>query len=240
MAVLVLGATGATGGLLVAQLLDRGLDVRVIVRSRDRLCSGAEENAKLSVTEASLLDLSDAELTHEVQGCDAIASCLGHNLTLKGVFGHPRRLVTDAVRRIACSVERLTPERRVKFVLMNTAGNRNRDLNEEASLANRMVVGLIRYLVPPHADNEQAAEVLRCEIGKKSDWLDWVVVRPDSLTDETVTSSYEIAPSPTRDPIFNAGKTSRINVAHFMADLITDEAVWTAWRGQMPVIYNRS
>ena len=169
MAVLVLGATGATGRLLVAQLLDRGLDVRVIVRSRDRLCSEAKEDAKLSVTEASLLDLSDAELTHEVQGCDAFASCLGHNLTLKGVFGHPRRLVTDAVRRIARSVERLTPERRVKFVLMNTAGNRNRDLNEEASLANRMVVGLIRCLVPPHADNEQAAEVLRCEIGKKSD-----------------------------------------------------------------------
>ncbi len=240
MAVLVLGATGATGRLLVAQLLDRGLDVRVIVRSRDRLCSEAKEDAKLSVTEASLLDLSDAELTREVQGCDAIASCLGHNLTLKGVFGHPRRLVTDAVRRITRSVERLTPERRGKFVLMNTAGNRNRDLNEEASLANRMVVGLIRCLVPPHADNEQAAEVLRCEIGKKSDWLDWVVVRPDSLTDETVTSPYQIAPSPTRDPIFNAGKTSRINVAHFMADLITDEAVWTAWRGQMPVIYNRS
>lgn len=240
MAVLVLGATGATGRLLVAQLLDRGLDVRMIVRSRDRLCSEAKEDAKLSVTEASLLDLSDAELTREVQGCDAIASCLGHNLTLKGVFGHPRRLVTDAVRRIARSVERLTPERRVKFVLMNTAGNRNRDLNEEASLVNRMVVGLIRCLVPPHADNEKAAEVLRCEIGKKSDWLDWVVVRPDSLTDETVTSPYETAPSPTRDPIFNAGKTSRINVAHFMADLITDEAVWTAWRGQMPVIYNRS
>ncbi len=32
--------------------------------------------------------------------------------------------------------------------------------------------------------------------------------------------------------------TSRINVGHFMADLITDEEIWNRWKGQMPVIYN--
>lgn len=37
MTVLVLGATGATGRLLVRQLLDRGLKVKAIVRSPDRI-----------------------------------------------------------------------------------------------------------------------------------------------------------------------------------------------------------
>ena len=46
-------------------------------------------------------------------------------------------------------------------------------------------------------------------------------------------------PSPTRCAIFNAGKTSRINVGHFMAALITDDNTWNLWKGQMPVIYNK-
>lgn len=46
-------------------------------------------------------------------------------------------------------------------------------------------------------------------------------------------------PAPTRSAIFNAGQTSRINVAHFMADLLTDDTRWSAWSGQMPVLYNR-
>ena len=34
--------------------------------------------------------------------------------------------------------------------------------------------------------------------------------------------------------------TSRINVAHFMADLITDSDTWNRWKGKMPVIYNKA
>ena len=45
--------------------------------------------------------------------------------------------------------------------------------------------------------------------------------------------------SPIRSAIFDAGKTSRINVGCFMADLIGDEEVWNQWMGKMPVIYNR-
>lgn len=45
--------------------------------------------------------------------------------------------------------------------------------------------------------------------------------------------------SPTRSAVFNSGKTSRIHVAHFMADLITGDETWRRWRGQMPVIYNK-
>jgi len=53
-------------------------------------------------------------------------------------------------------------------------------------------------------------------------------------------SEYEIHPSPTRSAIFNAGQTSRINVGHFMAELVTDDETWNKWKGQMPVIYNKT
>ena len=238
MLVLVAGATGATGKLLVQQLLDHGHQVRVIVRNKGRLPETILSHAEITITEASLLELTDEELAKQVTGCDAVVSCLGHNLTLKGLFGHPRRLVTEATRRLCRSIKQSQPASPVKFVLMNTVGNRNRDLNEPSSIGNRLVIGLLRWAVPPHADNEQASDVLRQEIGKNNSTVNWIVVRPDSLIDQAEVTSYELFPSPTRDPIFNPGKTSRVNVAHFMAKMITDEAVWEKWVGQMPVIYN--
>jgi len=37
----------------------------------------------------------------------------------------------------------------------------------------------------------------------------------------------------------DAGQTSRINVAHFIAELLTAEAAWEQWKGRMPMIYNQ-
>ena len=123
---------------------------------------------------------------------------------------------------------------------MNTTGNRNRDLNEPISFGQKCVIGLLRLLLPPHVDNEKAADYLRTQIGKNNDLIEWVAVRPDGLTNEETVTGYEIHPSPIRSAIFNAGKTSRINVGHFMATLISDDDVWNRWKGQMPVIYNTS
>ena len=64
-------------------------------------------------------------------------------------------------------------------------------------------------------------------------------VRPDNLINADEVTEYEVHPSPIRSAIFKAGKTSRINVAHFMAELITDENTWAKWWGQMPVVYNK-
>ena len=49
MTILVVGASGATGRLLVAQLLNRGLNVKVIVRSPDKLPEVLKSHDKLSV-----------------------------------------------------------------------------------------------------------------------------------------------------------------------------------------------
>jgi hypothetical protein len=123
---------------------------------------------------------------------------------------------------------------------MNTTGNRNRNLKEPISIAQKCVIGLLRLLLPPHVDNEKAADYLRTEIGQNSNSIEWVAVRPDGLINEVEVTDYEIHPSPTRSAIFNAGKVSRINVGHFMANLIKDDMLWTKWKGQMPVIYSKS
>jgi hypothetical protein len=65
-------------------------------------------------------------------------------------------------------------------------------------------------------------------------------VRPDSLIDRDEVTEVEVHPSPIRSAIFEPGSTSRINVAHLMARLITDKDTWDQWKGQMPVIYNKA
>jgi nucleoside-diphosphate-sugar epimerase len=239
MTTLVVGASGATGRLLVKQLLDRGLNIRIIVRSPDKLPEDIRKHDNLSVIHASVLDLSDAEMALHVRGCDSVASCLGHNLNFKGIFGHPRMLVSEATRRLCGAIEANKPEGPVRFVLMNTASNNNRDIPERISFAQKCVIGLIRLLVPPQLDNERAADYLRTKIGQNDGIIEWVAVRPVTLIDESGVTEYDVYASPIRSTIFNAGKTSRINVGHFMADLITDDNIWNQWKGQMPVIYNK-
>jgi nucleoside-diphosphate-sugar epimerase len=233
------GASGATGRLLVEQLLNRDQKVIIIVRSDESLPESVKNHKNLEIVKASLLDLSDSELEQQVKDIDAIASCLGHNITFKGLFGHPRKLVTDATRRLCEAVKANNPNKTVKFVLMNTTGNRNHDLNEPISFAEKVVIGLIRLLLPPQSDNEKAADYLRIKIGQSNDTIEWSAVRPDGLIDENEVTEYKVYPSPIRSAIFDAGKTSRINVGHFMADLITESDIWKKWKGKMPVIYNK-
>lgn len=240
MTTLIIGASGATGRLLVAELLTRGQSVKIIVRSLDSLPANVKSHADLSVITASILDLSDAEMEMHAQGCSAVVSCLGHNLTIKGMFGRPRRLVTDATRRMCDAIRANEPTEPVKFVLMNTAGNSNRDLDERISFGQKCVMSLLRLLLPPHVDNEKAADYLRTKVGQNDPMIEWSAVRPDGLIDEIQVTEYDIHKSPTRSAIFDAGTTSRINVAHFMANLIDSSNNWKMWQGQMPVIYNKA
>ncbi len=121
---------------------------------------------------------------------------------------------------------------------MNTAGNMNKNLGEKRTLAEKFFLFLTRNLVPPQKDNEQAAEYLRTVVGSDDKYIEWTAVRPDFLINNPDVSEYSVFPSPTRSSLFNPGKTSRINVGHCMAELITNDDMWNKWKGAMPVVYN--
>src|SRR5690606_3816207 len=116
---------------LARQLLDRGHEVRAVVRSPERLPEDIRSRSGLTVIQGSILKFSDAELAELVSGCDAFASCLGHTMTLKGIFGPPYRFVTHTTRQLCRAVRNSNGARPARFVLMNTAGNVNDDRNEQ-------------------------------------------------------------------------------------------------------------
>ena len=84
-------------------------------------------------------------------------------MNLKGICSQPRRVVTDATHRLCDAIKANGPKTRTKFVLMNTTGNRNRDLHEPISfleflakrqwsaylprLVRRSLVGKVRHFL---------------------------------------------------------------------------------------------
>jgi len=55
---------------------------------------------------------------------------------------------------------------------------------QKSTRGQSIVIGLLRVLLPPQADNEQAADYLRRKIGQDHPIIEWFAVRPDSLINQ--------------------------------------------------------
>ncbi|MCB1754636.1 MAG: SDR family oxidoreductase [Gammaproteobacteria bacterium] len=231
MKIFIAGITGATGRLVASQLLTGGHSVFGFARNPDALPDEIRHHPALTVKQGSLLALSDAELTAMLDQVDGVVSCLGHNMTCQGIWGHPRTLVRDAVQRLTT----LTQHKPMRFVLMSSNGVANRLIHERYSLTDRAIIAVLRKILPPHRDNELAADFLQHQTFSQ---LEWCIVRPDNLVDESDVTDYAAFPSPQLGVIAGAGQTSRINVAAFMCELLTQDKTWARWEGAWPVLYN--
>jgi len=239
----------------------------VIVRSKQRMMESlsikdddndngndqSNKNQLLTVIEHSLLDMSDDEIKSQLAEANAVVSCLGHNINFSGIWGHPRRLVSEAVERltkamIATSVQEeegkdtQSTKNPKKFILMVSDGVAHPlQTDDPRSFSERTILYLVRLLIPPHHDNELAAEHLVKGLGcdaKSCPSLEWSIVRPTDLVDEGSTEEYTLYPKPVYS-LFGGGVSTRSNVAQCMVDLLTNEELWSEWKYQMPVLYDK-
>ena len=235
--VLLVGGTGRTGRRAMQQLLDRGVSVRAIVRGSGKLPAGVAGRANLTVIEADLLSLRNEQLMQHVRGCHAVISCLGHVLTIQGVFGPPRDLVARATLALCRAIETLQPPTRVKLILMSSVSvHRPGRLDTRRGAFERAFVRMLCAVLPPAADNQRAADFLIREIGSDHAYVQWTVIRPDSLLEGHV-SEYTLHEGLVNS-IFAPGSTNMANVAHFMCELVTNASAWDAWKFKLPVIIN--
>jgi nucleoside-diphosphate-sugar epimerase len=238
-AVLLLGGTGRTGRRVLAQLVSRGVGVRAIVRSSRGIPADVAGRTGVEVVEANLPALSDDELRRHLRGCSAVVSCLGHVLSLKGVLGPPRDLVTRVTARLCQAIEAARPASPVKLVLMSSVSVlQPGTLDARRGAFQRAFLWLLRGLLPPARDNQLAADFLREAMGTGHPFVQWVVVRPDTLL-EGETSGYALHEGLV-NRLFAPGRTTMANVAHFMCELLTDPGAWEEWKGRMPVIVDAS
>jgi uncharacterized protein YbjT (DUF2867 family) len=235
--VLLVGGTGRTGRRVLQQLLGRGVRVRAVVRPGGRLPPDVAAHPGLTVIEASLLSLPDDELRRHLAGCRAVVSCLGHVLSLRGVFGPPRDLVTRATTRLCRAIGALRPAAPVKLVLMSSVSvHRPRGLDTRRGPFERAFLRALCAVLPPARDNQEAADFLLGTIGPDDPHVQWVVVRPDSLLEGEVSeyTVHEGLVNSLRAP----GRTNMASVAHFICELVTSPETWAAWRSRLPVIVN--
>jgi len=250
---LVLGATGATGKYVVKQLLEKGFNVKAIVRSVHKmqsLLSSMEgfkfDDDKLYLKEANVLDLTDEDFLELIIGCQAVVICLGHNLSFSGIFGHPRNLVAEAIKRTCDTIQKVMVEKKnisnddnpqkTKVVLMGTDGIPHPEGTDDIrTFSERFMLRCLHYTLPPHSDNEDAMGYLYNTIGKSNTCLEWVIVRPADLLDGGVTK-YEINHKPNGSLFGGDSHTIRANAAQFMVDLITNIDLWSKWVFAMPVV----
>ena len=93
--ILIVGATGGTGGQLVAQALERGYTVTALARDPSRL---QVTHPRLTVARGDVLD--DASVDSATRGQDAVLSALGHNR----YFG-PTRILSRGTGNILRAME---------------------------------------------------------------------------------------------------------------------------------------
>jgi nucleoside-diphosphate-sugar epimerase len=236
MKTLVIGASGATGRLVVTRLLDKNIAVKVIIRESAILPKRISEDQKIGIIKGDIDAFPVERIKELMADCDSIVCCLGHTINFKGMFGKPRRLVYNAVKKVTEVLANSDDTK--KFILMSTTAYTNKNQGEKNTFGESIVFNLLEILLPPHKDNVLSGDHLIYSI-KKAPKIEWAAVRPDSLIDEDIISEYQICDAKTRSPIFNAGKTSRINVAHFIVDLLTEDSLWRTWKYKTPVIYNK-
>lgn len=235
--ILLVGGTGRTGQRVLAQLLNRGIKVRVIVRSSQKLSESALKNPNLTVIDSDLLSLSDEILQIHVRDCDAVISCLGHVTSFKGVFGSPRDVVTQAMMMLCRAIKALQPAKPVKLILLSSVSvNHPGGLETRRGMFEKGFVWILRAVLPPSKDNQQAVNFLYDKIGMDNPFIQWAVIRPDTFLEGEV-SEYTLHDGLVSS-LFAPDNTNMSNIAHFMCELVTNQKTWDDWQGKLPVIIN--
>lgn len=193
MRLFVLGATGKTGGVLVAQALARGHSVTTFGRS---LFTGSQSGEVLSIFGDPM---SETELSDALPRHDAVLSVLGtRGLGATSVLEESSRATIAAMR--TAGVKRL--------VILSSAL-----LDIHIGLVNR-IVG--RTLLRHFSSDQRAME----QLVTASD-LDWTVLRPprmtDSAPDEQSTSTLDEPPDATGMQI------TKEEVARVMLDTVENQ-----------------
>lgn len=245
--VLVVGSTGATGKHVVQMLLDRGdTEVVALARSQEKLMgllgTGQEKSIKnLVVKEASISEMTDAQIKDLTEGCTAVVSCLGHNLTFKGMF-REGLFVSESVQKLT----RAMPSS-CRFVMMGTDAVAYPDGSDpKRTRFERGLLRFMRWILPPVNDNELAAAHLFEDAKSSKNSYEWVAVRPGDLVEtedaellEKSKKDYEIHEH-TFGGLFGDNSTYRSQVADFLVHLATmSSKAFKTYNHKMPVVYSR-
>ncbi|MEO7308290.1 MAG: SDR family oxidoreductase [Ferruginibacter sp.] len=196
MKILILGASGLTGRLMVAKALEQQHEVTALVRDPLKLQIAHE---KLTIIAGDALDKE--VLLKALAGQDAVLSALGRGKSLRSL-----NLITNAVNELIPAMLQLNVKR---LIFLSALG-----VGETFVQANLLQKIIFRTLLRSlFADKTNAEKQIH------SSSLDWTLVYPVVLTDGPGTGKYQTGEVL---PMKGMPKISREDVADFMIRQLTD------------------
>jgi putative NADH-flavin reductase len=196
MKILIIGATGATGRILMGEALAQGYEVTALARNPSTL---APEDHRLRVLEGNALDASSVEAA--VAGQDAVLSALGTR------SARPTTLFSESTHNVIGAMDKHGVRRLVCITGVGVGDSKG----HVGFLYDRIIRPFVVKNI--YEDKERQEEAI-----KQSD-LDWVIVRPAQLTDEPARGEYSVFLKGS----YTATKISRADVAEFMLAQLTDD-----------------
>ena len=196
MKILILGATGSTGQLLVKQSLEKGHQVTVLVRTPAKL-NIIHDNLK--VIKGDVLD--NITLVDLLKDKDVVLSALGVGKSLKS-----GNLMTNVVSILIPSMNKTSVKR---LILLSAFG-----VGETFSQANFIQKLIFRLPLKNIYRDKSDADTLI-----KNSSIDWTLVCPTLLTNGPFTGKYTVGEKFTMKGM---PKISRADVADFMIKQLTD------------------
>jgi putative NADH-flavin reductase len=194
--VLIIGATGATGRVLMRQALEQGHEVTALARNPSAL---APEDHRPRVLQGNALDASEVEAA--VADQDAVLSALGTRST------RPTTLFSQSTHNLISAMNK----HGVRRLVCITGIGAGESKGHVGFLYDRIMLPFVVKNI--YEDKNRQEEAI-----KQSD-LDWVIVRPARLTDEAAKGEYRVYLGGS----YTAKTISRADVAAFMLAQLTDE-----------------
>jgi uncharacterized protein YbjT (DUF2867 family) len=205
--ILVLGATGGTGRLIVSQAVARGHDVTVLVRSAEK--ANGLEGAKRIVGDAR----DEIALRQALKGKDAVISALGTPAS-------PFREVTMLSTATSALVSAMKAEHVSRLICITGIGA-GESAGHGGFLFDNLIFPLLLRNV--YADKNRQEAIVR------DSGLDWTLVRPSILNDKPGRDSIRTL---TDLSGFHGGSISREDVARFVVDQLPADT----WVHRSPLI----
>ena len=191
MKILIIGATRGIGKALLETALENKFDITVLARIPEKI---TVSHPQLRVVKGDVLE--SESLRAVANGQDAICSCIGVPITFK-----PVDLFSKAARNILVTVKQNPGQ---KYIAVTGIGA-GESKGHGGFLYDKIFKPLLLKNI--YADKDREEELI------KGSGVDWMIVRPASLTNGKLTGKYHI---------FNdlkgvtAKRISRLDVADFI------------------------
>lgn len=216
--ILLLGASGRTGKLVLAEALRRGRTVVALVRNQNSL----EVQPELTIVEGTPLRPADLERAFDAAFITAIVSTLGQTRKSGSPWAQPtspRLFMAEAIKNAISVAKRrsLAP----KLVVMSLFGVGDSFKNNNF---------LMRWVFNNSAMDKTIEDGNAVDEAVKSSGLTYVLVRSTALMGEAATPIRDLGDSGEQAGFMPS--ISPVTVASFLLDAIPSDQ----WDGRTPVI----